>query len=78
MILLHKLKKTDFMSIWNPNSTSIVYQAYIRYMSDIFQILKYARYIPGIYLRAKSSVFIGFNAYIHCIGRVHCYIEACK
>jgi hypothetical protein len=39
--------------IWN--SYSIVCQAYIRYMSDIFQILTYLRYVrPGIYLHAKS------------------------
>jgi hypothetical protein len=64
------------LPIWNPYS--IVCQAYIRYMSDIFQILTYARYKPGIYLHAKSYDFIGFNACIQSIGRVHWYIEACK
>ncbi len=38
-------------------------------MSDIFQIITYARYIPGIYLHAKSYDFIGFNACTHSIGR---------
>ncbi len=40
------------MVIWNPYS--IICQAYIRYMFDIFQILTYARYIPRIYIHAKS------------------------
>jgi hypothetical protein len=44
--------------IWNPYG--IVCKGYIRYMSDIFQPLTYARYTPGIYLHAKSYDFIGF------------------
>ncbi len=78
-IRLAKLSVSNMLfpaTIWNPNS--IVCQAYIRYMSDIFQILTYARYNPGIYLHAKSYDFIGFNACIHSIGRAHWYIEACK
>ncbi len=58
------------------NPYSIVCQAYIRYMPEIFQVLTYARYIPGIYLSAKSSVFkfIGFNA---CIPGHHDHDSSC-
>jgi hypothetical protein len=69
---------SDDLSPPTSGISSIVCQASIRYMSDIFQILTYARYIPGIYLHAKGYDFIGFNACIHSIGRVHWYIEACK
>ncbi len=59
-------------------STSGLRTVSISGMSDIFSILTYSRYIPGVYLHAKSYDFIGFNARIHSICRAHWYIEACK
>jgi hypothetical protein len=55
-----------------PSGIRIV--SYVKHISGICltyskkKILTYARYIPGIYLRSQSSVFIGFNACIHCIA----------
>jgi hypothetical protein len=70
-------------SRWMATSSGIRIVSYVRHISGI--CLTYSKVlhramcqVPGIYLHAKSYDFIGFDACIHSVGRVHWYIEACK